>query len=151
MSVEASDESIPVVLDTNVLLSLYVFADSRFAPLRSRIENGTWQAFTNESCVAELARVLNYPMFKLSPSAQENVLAEYLHCARKVENTGLSKLPIGLPRCTDADDQKFLELARDTGAMWLITSDRALLKLSRRLKQSGMFMVITPEAALAET
>ena len=29
-----------VVFDTNVLVSLYVFADSRFAPLRERIENG---------------------------------------------------------------------------------------------------------------
>ena len=151
MFVDSSAESITVVLDTNVLLSLYVFADSRFAPLRSRIESGAWQAVTNESCVAEFARVLNYPMFSLSALAQGNALAKYLHYVRKVENSAPSKLLAALPRCTDADDQKFLELARDSRAKWLITSDRALLKLNRRLKQSGLFMVITPEAALIGT
>ena len=151
MFVDSSAESITVVLDTNVLLSLYVFGDSRFAPLRSRIESGTWQAVTNEPCVAEFARVLNYPMFSLSAQAQENALAEYVYCVHRIENSAPSKLLAALPRCTDEDDQKFLELARDSRAKWLITSDRALLKLNRRLKQSGLFMVITPEAALTET
>ena len=89
--------------------------------------------------------------FSLSALAQGNALAKYLHYVRKVENSAPSKLLAALPRCTDEDDQKFLELARDSRAKWLITSDRALLKLNRRLKQSGLFMVITPEAALTET
>ncbi|MDP2132805.1 MAG: PIN domain-containing protein, partial [Sulfuritalea sp.] len=45
-----------VVLDTNVLVSLYVFADSRFAPLRAQVDSGAWQAVTNESCFGEFRR-----------------------------------------------------------------------------------------------
>lgn len=149
MSIDGSAAGITVVFDTNVLLSLYVFADTRYAPLRAKIESGVWQAVTDESCIAEFTRVLNYPMFKLNAAAQDRALAEYIRCVRKIELSEPSKLLVALPRCTDADDQKFLELARDSKAKWLITSDRALLKLSRRLKQSGMFMIITPEAALA--
>jgi predicted nucleic acid-binding protein len=39
---------------------------------------------------------------------------------------------VRLPVCTDKDDQKFLELARDANATILITKDKALLKLARK-------------------
>jgi len=143
-------DNITVVFDTNLLLSLYVFADSRYAPLRALIESDSWRAVTNESCLAEFARVLNYPMFKLTAAAQNNVLTDYVSHAKKMDFPAPAGLNTSLPRCTDADDQKFLELARDSQAKWLITSDRALLKLARRLKQSGMFLIITPETALTE-
>ena len=56
-----------------------------------------------------------------------------------------------LPRCKDRDDQKFLELARDAGADWLVTADKALLRLARGGRLRGLFRILTPEAALAET
>lgn len=148
MSAEQSD-GVTTVLDTNVLLSLYVFADSRFAPLRDQIETQRWQAVTNEACLAEFARVLNYPMFDLTVAAQEAAMSKYQRIAQSISPPTQSTSTIPLPRCTDADDQKFLELARDSRAKWLITSDRALLKLARRLTKSGMFGIITPEVALA--
>jgi predicted nucleic acid-binding protein len=40
--------AVRVVLDTNVLLSLFVFADSRYAPLRERLESGEWLALTDD-------------------------------------------------------------------------------------------------------
>ncbi len=149
MSAELSSDRV-VVLDTNVLVSLYVFADSRFAPLRSHIEAGRWQAVTNEACLAEFVRVLNYSMFNLSSAAQIAALTEYQNVVHIIATPAQSATRVLLPRCTDADDQKFLELARDSSAKCLITSDKALLKLSRRLMKSGMFHVITPSAALAE-
>lgn len=150
MSVNPSAEGIPIVIDTNVLLSLYVFADSRYAPLRTRIESGEWQAITNEPCLAEFARVLTYPMFKLPALTQQTVLTEYKNHARQMDFSAPSGLAVPLPRCTDVDDQKFLELARDGRARWLITCDKALLKLARRLRQARMFLVVTPEAVLRE-
>ena len=149
MSAEASSNHIRVVLDTNVLLSLYVFADSRFAALRGQIESGRWQAITNAECRAEFARVLNYPMFNLATNAQEITLAQYQSTALEIVVPLASTTPVLLPRCTDPDDQKFLELARDSSAALLITSDKALLKLSRHLVKSGMFRVFTPDAAMA--
>ncbi|MBC7859394.1 MAG: PIN domain-containing protein, partial [Burkholderiaceae bacterium] len=51
-----------------------------------------------------------------------------------------------LPVCTDKDDQKFLEVARDAGATTLITKDKALLKLGRKTANAGMFKIIVPQA-----
>lgn len=138
-----------VVLDTNVLVSLYVFADSRFAPLRTRIENGEWQAITNDICLGEFRRVLGYPMFDLSGEQQQAALEAYDTSVKRFD--GLPRTAIvDLPRCSDRDDQKFLELARDSSADWLVTADKALLKLARRDKLRGLFRILTPEIALTE-
>lgn len=137
-----------VVLDTNVLVSLYVFADSRFAPLRLRIEEGSWQALTRDDCLGEFRRVLAYAQFRLGTAAQEQALADYArHTERTAARPALQVSP--LPRCKDRDDQKFLELARDGGAELLVTADKALLRLARRERMAGLFRILTPEAALA--
>ncbi len=138
-----------VVLDTNVLVSLYVFADSRFAPLRARVESGEWQAITNVACFDEFRRVLGYPLFALSEEEQQNALATYGAEATCADTT-LPAAPAALPRCTDRDDQKFLELARDAAADWLVTADKALLRLARRDRLRGLFRILTPEKALTE-
>ncbi|MDP2822757.1 MAG: putative toxin-antitoxin system toxin component, PIN family [Sulfuritalea sp.] len=136
-----------VVLDTNVLVSLYVFADSRFASLRARIESGEWQAMTNEACFDEFRRVLGYPMFALPEERQQDALAAYgAHVTRLAGPP--PDVVTTLPRCKDRDDQKFLELARDSAADWLVTADKALLRLARRDRLRGLFHILTPEAAL---
>jgi predicted nucleic acid-binding protein len=43
-----------------------------------------------------------------------------------------------LPRCLDPDDQKFVTLAFYSSARWLLTRDKALLGLNRRLKTKGI-------------
>lgn len=136
-----------VVLDTNVLLSMYVFADSRFARLRSRIESGEWQAVTNEACFAELRRVLGYPLFALSAEQQRLALAAYDASVVRMAAPVAGAI-VSLPRCSDRDDQKFLELARDCAADWLVTADKALLRMARRERLRGLFRILTPEAAL---
>jgi putative PIN family toxin of toxin-antitoxin system len=136
------------VLDTNVLLSLFVFADSRFAPLRAQIETGRWRALTDMRCLAEFRRVLAYPMFKLDPAQQDEAFAAWQSLSQIPPP--ISGEPLPLPACKDRDDQKFLELARDGQADWLVTADKALLKLARRRKLVGLFRILTPETALAE-
>lgn len=136
-----------IVFDTNVLLSLFVFADSRFAPLRAEVEAGHWQALSNTRCLAEFRRVLAYPMFKLEPERQEAALAAYAALAVMVE-APLGDAAVILPKCRDKDDQKFLELARDGGADWLVSADKALLKMARRNKLKELFYILTPDKAL---
>ncbi len=141
-----------VVLDTNVLVSLYVFADSRFAALRDRIENRQWGAISSEACLAEFERVLAYPQFGLTCAVQQAAYSEYARCITltstlpAVEKT-TSASP--LPHCRDPDDQKFLEAAQAGSADWLVTSDKALLVLARRNRLRNLFQILTPEAALA--
>lgn len=136
-----------VVFDTNVLLSLWVFADSRFTPLRIAVDNGEWVALTDEHCLAEFKRVLDYDQFKLSIERQTLIYDAYTTVALNKHERKTSLKP--LPRCSDRDDQKFLELARNAGADWLVTADKALLKMARRDKLAGLFRIVTPDAVLA--
>ena len=137
-----------IVFDTNVLLSLYVFADSRFLPLRTHVEQGRWQALTDADCLAEFRRVLGYPQFKLDAERQDRAYADYLLHAEVVGSIAAARHP--LPRCQDRDDQKFLELARNGNADALVTADRALLRLARHERLRNEFCIITPTAALQE-
>lgn len=136
-----------VVFDTNVLLSLFVFADSRFAPLRGEVEAGRWRALTSPPCLGEFRRVLGYPLFALSGERQAAVCAAYLGLANIIDAVPQDAVP--LPRCKDKDDQKFLELARDGQANWLVTADKALLKLRRGQRLAPLFHILTPDEALA--
>jgi putative PIN family toxin of toxin-antitoxin system len=137
-----------VVFDTNVLLSLFIFADSRFAPLLREVDAGRWLTYSNAACFGEFRRVLGYPMFDLSPERQATAAAAWQQRFIPVDADAAS--PVDLPRCKDRDDQKFLELTRDASADWLVTADKALLKLARRDKLRGLFRILTPEVALAE-
>lgn len=142
----AKDGVLRVVLDTNVLVSLFVFADSCFTPLRRELEAGRWQALTSVRCLGEFRRVLAYPMFSLDAPAQAAALGAYAGLAQQVD--AIPESAVALPRCKDPDDQKFLELARDGHADWLVTSDKALLKLARRDRLRSLFRILAPEKAL---
>jgi predicted nucleic acid-binding protein len=51
-------------------------------------------------------------------------------------------------RCTDANDQIFIDLALGHGARWLLSRDRAVLKLARRARLLGL-AVTTPDTWLS--
>jgi putative PIN family toxin of toxin-antitoxin system len=135
-----------VVLDTNVLLSLFVFADSRYVPIRERLAAGDWLALGNARCLGEYERVLAYPEFGLDEAARRIAFDAYATQVVMVDVVPAAASP--LPQCRDPDDQKFLELARDGEADWLVTSDKALLKLARRDRLRGLFRILTPDDAL---
>jgi len=132
-----------IVLDTNVCLDLFVFQDPRRADLLAAIESGAVEAVTRADCRKEFLFVLNYPHLKLTEETRP------LSAARFDQLIKLVAPPVSevlLPVCSDREDQKFLELARDAEADILITKDKALLKLAKRLSKAGMFRVIQPEA-----
>ena len=141
------DRPLRVVFDTNVLLSLFVFADSRFAPLRAEVTTGRWLALTSAPCLGEFRRVLGYPLFDLSAERQEAAYAAYLALVRTID--AVPQHAVALPKCKDKDDQKFLELARDGQADWLVTADKMLLKLRRGRRLEHLFRILTPDEALA--
>ncbi|MES2297892.1 MAG: putative toxin-antitoxin system toxin component, PIN family [Pseudomonadota bacterium] len=137
-----------IVIDTNVCLDLFVFHDSRWAALLAAIEGGAVEAVTRADCREEYLVVLGYTHLPLDqdsrPRAQErfDALIKVLAPPPK---------PIRLPVCSDRDDQKFLELARDADAHILITKDKALLKLARKTAQAGMFRIMLPETWIAHS
>ena len=125
-----------LVLDTNVWIDWLVFDDPAVAPLKSARRSGQLTIVIDEACLQELEYVLAYPEFQLTDAQKTSHLAEV---SRSTVRHGAPSAAYLLqpPRCSDPDDQKFLKLAMDGAADWLLTRDKALLKLHRRLKAWG--------------
>jgi putative PIN family toxin of toxin-antitoxin system len=132
-----------IVLDTNVCLDLFVFKDPRWSALLHAIESGAVEAITRADCREEYLVVLHYKHLPLDDDSRPLSAARFDQLIKVVAPPASG---VRLPVCTDRDDQKFLELARDASADILITKDKALLKLARRLAKAGMFKVMVPEA-----
>lgn len=137
---------IQVVIDTNVCLDLFVFNDPRWAKLLAGLKNGDIQALTRDDCRQEWLAVLHYPHLPINDGNRENIIDafdELISCVSPPLKNFL------LPRCSDKDDQKFLEIASDANVDTLITKDKALLKLARKTRQAGYFRIETPEQFIA--
>lgn len=135
-----------IVLDTNVCLDLFVFRDPRWASLLAALRNRAVEAVTRTDCRTEWLMVLEYKHLPLDPETRPIAAAEFdalITCISTDEMR--ARVDVQLPVCSDPDDQKFLELARDTDAQTLITKDKALLKLARRTARAGLFGIVTPE------
>lgn len=133
----------PIVIDTNVLLDLFVFEDPRWADLLAALESREIDAVTRADCREEYLAVLHYPHLPLDEAKRAQAAARFDDLLRVVAPDAKH---VRLPVCSDRDDQKFLELARDSGAAVLVTKDKALLKLGKRTAREGMFKIMLPEA-----
>jgi putative PIN family toxin of toxin-antitoxin system len=128
---------IRVVLDTNVWIDWLVFDDEATAPLREAHRRARIEIVADEACLEEFDRVLAYPEFKLDYAQRRTCRAQLERCIVRHEH-GPPAGATSLPRCSDPDDQKFLALACGAQADWLLTRDKALLRLARRLKSLGV-------------
>jgi putative PIN family toxin of toxin-antitoxin system len=132
-----------IVIDTNVCLDLFVFHDPRWAGLLAALESGAVEAVTRADCRDEYRVVLHYAHLPLDEASRPLAAARF---DALIAVVAPAQQPVRLPVCTDRDDQKFLEIARDAGAAVLISKDKALLKLARKTAQAGMFKIMLPEA-----
>jgi len=132
-----------IVIDTNVCLDLLVFHDPRWASLLAALESGAVEAVTRADCRDEYNIVLHYAHLPLDEASRPLAAARFDQLVKVVAPDAVH---VRLPICTDRDDQKFLEIARDSGASVLITKDKALLKLARKTVKEGLFRIMLPEA-----
>lgn len=136
-----------LVIDTNVLLDLFVFHDPRWSALLDLLDSGAVHGVTRADCRQEWLCVLDYPHLPLDDDKRQAANAQFDRLMQmSTATTGAALLPV----CSDRDDQKFLELARDAQASVLVTKDKALLKLAKRTAKAGMFRILTPQAWLQE-
>jgi putative PIN family toxin of toxin-antitoxin system len=132
-----------IVLDTNVVLDLLIFLDPAVRPIDRALRSNAAVCVTNRECRAELARVLAYPRFELGETRQRDTLRAYDAMTRmlpEVESTSAA-----FPRCSDPDDQKFIDLAYGCAAQLLITKDDAVLRLARGA--IDLVRIVTPDRA----
>lgn len=135
-----------VVIDTNVCLDLFIYRDPVSLPLKQALDAGEVVAATRTDCRDEWRRVLRYPQIDVDEARYREACSAYDACLQPLPVP--DEAPVmavdALPRCRDPDDQKFLELALESGAEVLVTKDKALLKLNRKTRKLGLFAILTP-------
>ncbi|MFC5526851.1 putative toxin-antitoxin system toxin component, PIN family [Rhodanobacter ginsengisoli] len=136
-----------IVLDTNVCLDLFVFRDPLCSHLLTALASGAVQAVTRDDCRDEWLRVLHYPQLPIDDRTRPAFAAAFDALIVHLPATALAvREDVQLPRCADADDQKFMELALAAGAGWLLSKDKELLRLDRRTRGTGLFTICLPQA-----
>lgn len=133
----------PLVLDTNVVLDWLVFRDPSTALLARQLASRLWQWHVTVDMRLELEHVLTYEVLAAWKPDRGAVLATWESLARP---TAAPTPALAQPlRCTDPDDQKFIDLALSLPGATLLSRDRAVLKLARRARPLGM-TIVTPQA-----
>ena len=137
------------VLDTNVWLDWLVFNDAGVLPLKAAQATRQVEIIRHLAGELELARVLDYKAIKplVGADLKDGMLAEMRRVSRLHDGaTRAGRVPV----CRDADDQTYLELARDCGADCLVTKDRDLLALRRAKFGVTGFRIVTPADCTAQ-
>ena len=125
-----------VVLDTNVALDLLVFFDPSTQALQMALADGTLQWLTTLEMRQEFERVLAYPRITRHLQRQGIQASERMERFDTLTQQVERAAPSGL-RCSDPDDQIFIDLALAHGAL-LLSKDAAVLALRKRLAVQGV-------------
>jgi predicted nucleic acid-binding protein len=124
------------VLDTNIVLDLWVFDEPKATALRNSVETGTSGWIATAAMREELSRVLAYPQIVKRLSARalpaDTVLGHFDRWAQLQPDA--PKAPYA---CKDADDQKFIDLAVQQTAA-LHSKDAQVLCMKKRLARCGV-------------
>ena len=127
---------ISTVLDTNIVLDLFVFEDPATQPLLTALQQGTPRWIATPPMREELERVLAYPQIVKSMAYHQRSAAQVLE-----RFDALVQLQAIAPKasatCKDPDDQKFIDLAVAHQAM-LLSKDNAVLCMKKRLLVLGV-------------
>jgi putative PIN family toxin of toxin-antitoxin system len=128
----------PWVIDTNIVLDLWLFEDPATVPLRAALQSGRITHLATSSMREELARVLTYPHI-LKRMAKSNTQAQDI--LQRFDEHLLAAEPAAKAPCTckDPDDQKFIDLAV-AHAVPLLSKDAAILCMKKRLLQAGVLL-----------
>ncbi|HAU58217.1 MAG TPA: putative toxin-antitoxin system toxin component, PIN family [Comamonadaceae bacterium] len=125
----------PVVIDTNIVLDLLVFADVAVQPLRPLLASGALRWIAAPAMRVELERVLGYAQIAPRLAYYERSALQVLE-AFDAQSCTVDAAPRARTVCKDPDDQQFIDLAVHHGAI-LLSKDRAVLSLRKRLLALG--------------
>ncbi len=136
-----------IVLDTNVVLDCFVFENPECSRLLNAITSGsvTWMA--SHEMREELFRVVSLGHLNNWQPDPVRLSAQWRRWCVESPPPATGE-PAGRLRCTDPDDQKFIDFSVAIAARWLVSRDRAVLKLARRLREHGIAVVSPPQWSL---
>ena len=129
-------DPVTLVLDTNVVLDLFVYEDPATVPLRAALAEPQSRWLATPVMREELRRVLAYPQVVKRLEAR-SLTAEAVLAAFDARAQLADTAPKAPYTCKDADDQKFIDLAAEHRAT-LVSKDDAVLCMARRLARVGV-------------
>ena len=125
-----------IVLDTNIVLDLFVFKDPDTIPLLAALQAGAYKWIATQPMRDELERVLAYPQivprlafYQLTAT---DILLKFDQLAHLKPVSPKAKVT-----CKDPDDQKFIDFAVQHQAT-LLSKDNAVLSMAKRLSALGV-------------
>jgi putative PIN family toxin of toxin-antitoxin system len=125
-----------VVLDTNIVLDLWLYRDPATPVLLEALENKSVQWLATSVMRDELERVLAYThiaqRLAFSQLTARDILAQF--------DAHAQTLPVAAKApfvCKDTDDQKFIDLAAEHRTQ-LISKDKAVLTMRNRMARLGV-------------
>lgn len=131
-------ETSAVVLDTNVVLDLWLFNDPRTSPLRQALQQGQLRWIATAHMREELRRVLDYDhlvgRLAIYQMTSLQVLELFERHAQFVPVPDKARW-----RCKDPDDQVFIDLAVAHRCP-LISKDKAVLALRKTLARAQVLV-----------
>jgi|JI10StandDraft_1071094.scaffolds.fasta_scaffold51163_2 predicted nucleic acid-binding protein len=131
-----------IVLDTNVLLDWLVFDEPSVRALGQAVEHGQIEWLHCPAMRVEFEHMVRHASMARWEPDVDRCLGTLIRLGRCVDAPTLGHR-VAL-RCSDADDQVFVDLAVAHRARWLVSRDRAVLKLARRARLLGL-QVLTPQ------
>lgn len=135
--------TVRAVLDTNIVVSALLFAQSRLAHIRIAWQANAFAPLASAATVAELIGVLSYAKFKLTAEDRDELLGDYLPFCTTVRMPATAPK---VPACRDPWDLPFLQLATYGRANSLVTGDKDLLDIRDKTR----FAIVTAEAFTSE-
>jgi putative PIN family toxin of toxin-antitoxin system len=135
-----------VVIDTNVVLDWLLFEEPSVAPMAVALEGGALRWIATQAMLDELSDVLGRSTFDRFAERRPAAVATTLRLCVVLPARAVpaNKLLV----CSDTDDQKFIDLAMTQPARWLLSRDKALLRLARKARPHGV-EVLAPAAWFA--
>jgi putative PIN family toxin of toxin-antitoxin system len=126
----------PMVIDTNIVLDIWVYQDPATPALLTALQEGTVQWLATPPMREELLRVLDYPHIALRRERDGVSAADVLAQFDRLANIQ-AIAPKAPYVCKDEDDQKFIDLAVAHQAL-LLSKDKQVLRLTNRLARLGV-------------
>lgn len=125
----------PLILDTNIVLDLFVFNDPEVALLKTALLAHELNWIATPDMRIELARVLTYPKIVPRMAFYQVTAADVLGKFNQLA-TLVAPAPKAPWLCKDPDDQRFIDLAVQHKAT-LLSKDQAVLCMAKRLLTAG--------------
>ena len=138
-----------IVIDSQSLFDWMVFHNPACARWEATLEGQDWEWIFTSEMKAEFDFVAAKGFGARWPVDATAAASLWARHGRQVD----APPPLGAAsrlHCTDADDQKFIDLAIGVGAHTLVTRDKALLRLARKALDRHGVRVCRPETWSAE-